>query len=258
MTENANANGPVEAPTTAPTASDAPAAAAGGGSETWTSGLRDEDNRAFVEKKQWKSIDDALKSQRELETLLGKSIRLPGDNATADDWNAFYQKMGRPEKPDGYEIKLNPETVPENFPYDAKSATEFRNWAHEAGLNQRQTQALHDKYVGNQAGAYTATIEATAKKESAAHREIVEKWGDPSTPKYQENLTLAGRAIHELGLKDALVEGGIISADGAIKNAAIADAMLKVGKELYREGSATAPGSAKASNKDAAEILYGS
>lgn len=257
----AEANGPAETQTTAPTASEAPAAAASESTATWVSGLQDEDNRAFVEKKQWKSLDDALKSQRELEGLLGKSVRLPGDNATAEDWAAFHAKMGRPEKPDGYELKLDPASVPEDFPYDAQSVGEFKNWAHEAGTSPRQTQVLHDKYVAFQAAQFKAAKEATAQQETAAHREIVEEWGDPSTPKYQENLTLAGRAINGLdpGLKDALVRGNVLSADGAIKNAVIARAMLKVGKELYQEGSPNAPGSPAASKtKDAADILYGS
>jgi len=205
--------------------------------KTWAAGLQAEENRALVEAKQWQSPDDALRSYRELETHASKALRLPGENATADDWNAFYQKLGRPDKPDGYELKLDTNSVPQDFPYDETSAVEYRNWAHEAGLNPRQAQMLHDKFVGFQAAQLSAAREQAAKRESEAHRAIVQEWGDPDTAGYRQNVELASRAISQLGLKDALVESGAISTDGAIRHPAIAKAMAKVGKELYAEDS---------------------
>lgn len=202
-----------------------------------------EDNRALVEAKKWAGEDGSIdlnkitEGYRNLETHVSQSLRLPGENATADDWNAFYQKLGRPETADKYELKLNTEAVPEGFPYDEKSAIEFRTWAHEAGLTPRQAQALHDKFVGYQAGAFTNAQVETAKREGDAHRAIVQEWGEPETPGYKQNLELASRAITQLGLKAALVEGGALSADGAIRNVAIAKAFAKVGKELYAEDS---------------------
>ena len=204
---------------------------------TWAAGLQAEENRALVEAKKWQTADDAIKSYRELETHASKALRLPGENATADDWNAFYQKLGRPDKPDGYELKLDTNSVPQDFPYDETSAVEYRNWAHEAGLNPRQAQMLHDKFVGFQAAQLSAAREQAAKREGDAHRAIVQEWGDPDTAGYRQNVELASRAISQLGLKDALVESGAISTDGAIRHPAIAKAMAKVGKELYAEDS---------------------
>lgn len=208
-----------------------------GDGKTWAAGLQAEENRALVEAKQWATPDDALKSYRELQTHASKGLHLPGENATADDWNAFYSKLGRPEKADGYQLKLNAESVPEGFPYDEKSAIEFRNWAHEAGLSPRQAQALHDRFVSYQAGSFEASRADAIKREGDAHRAIVQEWGEPDTAGYKQNLELASRAITQLGLKDALVEGGALSADGAIRNVAIAKAFAKVGKELYAEDS---------------------
>lgn len=229
------ANGPAATQTTAQTSTVIADQGSNGDGKTWAAGLQVEENRALVEAKQWASPDDAIKSYRELETHASKALRLPGENATADDWNAFYSKLGRPEKPEGYELKLNAETVPADFPYDEKGAIEFRNWAHEAGLTPQQAQKLHDRFVGTQAGNLAAAKEAALAKEAKAHRDIVGEWGDPDTSLYKQNIELAGRAIQQLGLKEALVEGGVISGDGAIRNAAIAKAMAKVGKELYAE-----------------------
>lgn len=200
-----------------------------------------EDNRALIEAKKWAGDDGAVdlnkiaEGYRNLETHASKSLRMPGEDATAEDWSAFYSKMGRPEKPDGYQLKLNAETVPAEFPYDEKSAIEFRNWAHETGLSPRQAQALHDRFVDFQANQWKSSIEANGQREADAHRKIVADWGDPESPAYKQHVELASRAIHQLGLKDALAESGVISADGAIRNHAFAKALAKVGKELYAE-----------------------
>jgi len=238
------ANGPVDAAATA-TAPQTTATAttvvadqgSNGDGKTWAAGLQTEENRALVEAKQWATPDDALKSYRELQTHASKGLQLPGENATADDWNAFYQKLGRPEKADGYELKLNAEAVPQDFPYDEKSAIEFRNWAHEAGLTPRQAQALHDKFVGYQAGAFTSAKETAAKRESDTHRDLVSDWGDTDTSSYKQNVELMSRAVTQLGLKSALIELGALGADGAVRNATLAKALSKVGKELYAEDS---------------------
>ena len=219
-----------------------------GDGKTWAAGLQVEENRALVEAKQWGSPDDAIRSYRELETHASKALRLPGDNATADDWNAFYSKLGRPEKADGYELKLNAESVPQDFPYDEKSAIEFRNWAHEAGLTPRQAQTLHDKFVGYQAGAFGAAKEAAAKREGDTHRDLVTDWGDPDTSTYKQNVELMSRAVAQLGLKSALVELGALGADGAVRNATLAKALSKVGKELYAEDSMATTASGALSN----------
>lgn len=231
------ANGPAETQTTAPATTAIVDQGSNGDGKTWAAGLQTEENRALVEAKQWASADDALKSYRELQTHASKGLHLPGENATADDWNAFYTKLGRPENADGYQLKLNTESVPEGFPYDEKSAIEFRNWAHEAGLTPRQAQSLHDRFVSYQAGSFEAQRADAVKREGDAHRAIVQEWGEPDTTGYKQNLELASRAITQLGLKDALVEGGALSADGAIRNVAIAKAFAKVGKELYAEDS---------------------
>jgi len=50
---------------------------------------------------QFKTISDMGKTLLDLE---GNSVRIPGDNATDEDWKAFYQKVGVPDKAEGYEF----------------------------------------------------------------------------------------------------------------------------------------------------------
>lgn len=238
MTE---ANGPGETQTTAPTTTVITDQGSNGDVGIKVAGPLSEENRALVEAKKWAGEDGSIdlnkitEGYRNLESHASKALKVPGEDATAEDWNAFYTKLGRPEKPDGYEIKLNPETVPEDFPYDEQGAIEFRNWAHGEGLTPRQAQGLHDRFVKWQADQFSAMKEGALKREGEAHRAIVGEWGEPETEGYKRNLELASRAIVQLGLKDALVEGGALSQDGAIRNVAIAKAFSKIGKELYGE-----------------------
>jgi hypothetical protein len=242
MTEQANGPVAVEALAPAPqtTATDSTVITdhgSNGDNANWVAGLQIEDNRTLVEAKQWKSADDAIKSYRDLEAHAGKALTVPGADATAEDWNAFYGKLGRPESPDKYELKLNTEAVPQDFPYDEKSAIEFRTWAHEAGLTPQQAQSLHDKFVGQQAGVFTSTLEQRGKAEGDAHRAITAQWGDPDTDGYKHNLEYTSRAISQLGLKDSLVKGGILSPQGSVLDPNVAFALAKVGKEMYGEDS---------------------
>lgn len=242
MTEQANGPAAVDANAPAPqtTATVSTVLAdqgSNGGGETWVAGLQVEENRALVEAKQWQTLDDAIRSYRELEHHASKALKLPGENATAEDWNKFYSKLGRPESPDKYELKLNTETVPQDFPYDETSAIEFRKWAHEAGLTPAQAQSLHDKFVGYQAQSFTASREALAKAEGDAHRAIVREWGDPDTSGYRQNVEYLSRAVSQLGIKESLVKGGLVSGDGAVLDSKLAFALAKVGKELYGEDS---------------------
>lgn len=235
----------------------------------WWTGLATQENRQFAENKNWKTNDDALTSHRELEALVSKSIRPLGDNPTPDEEAAFYAKLGRPEKPEGYELKLDTKTVPETFPYDENSAREFRNWAHEAGLSPKQAQKLHDKFVSHQAQLFgqateqqaKATREAEEKRtatEEQAHRDIVRAWGEPGSETYKAKVSQASQAINELGLKDMAAERGILSSDGAVLEPKFVFAMQRFAEEVLAEGSTPPPGTTpSAKQADMATNWYG-
>jgi hypothetical protein len=55
------------------------------------------------------------------EKLLGGSIRIPGKDAPKEEVDAFLNKLGRPEKADGYKLEV-PKDMPEGLPYDGEFA----------------------------------------------------------------------------------------------------------------------------------------
>jgi hypothetical protein len=217
------------------------ATGSGAGAATdWTSGLQIEDNRKTVAAKGWKDPDTAIGSYRELERyatdLKSKALVPPKDDASPDDWNAFWSKLGRPEKPEAYEFKL-PEGLPDNLPYDGKTATEFKVWAHEAGLTPKQAQAVHDKYVGKLASTLTAKAEADSKAANDAHETLLKEWGDG----YKRKQELANRAIRQLGgdeLVGELKSIGALGPNGEVITPRLAVALSKTGEALYAEDTA--------------------
>jgi len=208
----------------------------GGGGSDWWSGLQDEGNQSLVETKGWKDkpLDEVLKAYRGLESQQGRALVPPGEGASQDEWNAFYEKLGRPGKPEGYQFKV-PESVPQEMPYDAASAEKFKAWAHKAGLTPSQAQVIHDEFLADTAARMSAAQQEAGKAVEDAHRAIVKEWGDPETDTYKRNVELADRAARKLGLVDALKRRGAIGSDGSVMDADFAFALSKIGAELYAE-----------------------
>ena len=78
-----------------------------------------------------------LESYRHLEKLIGRDkIALPKEG-DAEAWNAVYDRLGRPENAEGYEI-----AVPEGLERDSAFEEQMRGLFHKAGLTKMQVAAL--------------------------------------------------------------------------------------------------------------------
>lgn len=209
------------------------------------SGLSD-DNRRVADAKGWDTADKIIDSYRNLEAKIGDSLRPPADDAPAEEWQAFYGRLGRPDAAGGYEFAM-PEGLAEDFPYDAESATRFAEWAHEAGLSPRQAQSLHDRFVQNMSSQFAAHLQAEEAAVDEAHAALIEAWGEPATERYRRNVELADRALRELGgdaLADAFRARGAITAEGEIIDPTIAFMLQKAGERLFSEDRVFGAGAA--------------
>lgn len=117
----------------------------------------------------FKTIGDIGKAYRELEGKIGNSIPIPGKDATAEELNAYFTKIGRPDKPESYNLsKLE---LPEGLAYDDALAEDFRKRAHTLGLTQEQAEKLYgwqiestvQSYKDRQVDMQRAVQESTAK-----------------------------------------------------------------------------------------------
>jgi hypothetical protein len=181
------------------------------------------ENREFATKKNWKGLDDAFKSHRELEAAF--SSRSPGKEYSLGDY-AF--------------------TAPKDadkIGYSKDNAEAFRQFAHKNKLSPEQAAAVHDMYVNNtvEGGkkAAAAKAEALNAKFEASSKALEKSWGVPDSPGFKRNVEMAFRSVRELGIQDALVEVGALvkGADGkmSVANATIVEALAKVGAAMYAE-----------------------
>lgn len=102
-----------------------------------------------------KGIPDLAPSYAQLEKKVGEALTVPNEKATAEEWAAFYSKIGRPAKPEDY--KLEQVQLPEGLKADTAKAQEFLKVAHELGLNNTQANSLYGWYM---AGTGKEIVEA--------------------------------------------------------------------------------------------------
>ncbi len=202
-----------------------------GGGEGWAAGLPT-DLQAHEGLQGYDSQEAALRG------LLDRpqGLALPGDDATDDDWGAFYSAVGRPDGADGY--AFDRPQMPEGLPYDEEAETWFRGLAHEAGLSQKQAERLYKADVERRLNAFgegqKAAAEEAAKAEAdlqgameTLDKDLHDMWGRDTA----DNKALAERAAHTFMVTedeaDALEKA--FGSDGA-KN--LYSMFLRIGKAM--------------------------
>ncbi len=199
----------------------------------------------LIEGKGWKNPGEALAGYANLEKMIGQDkVIVPGKDAKPEDWNAVYAKLGRPEKPDGYEFKK-----PENFDaYSDDYAGAFRAKAHELGLSAKQAASLHDWHVGQTQKMLKGGSEAQkAQAEKAAADlagEIKKTWGADRDDK----LAAAKRAGRHFGLDEGFLDA-LETKAGSFK---MLDGLARLGAALKEDTAAGGNGSGAITSPEAA------
>jgi len=121
-----------------------------------------------------KGIPDLAPSYVELEKKVGQALTVPNDKATAEEWAAFYGKIGRPAKPEDY--KLEKVELPQGQEPDVAMTQGFLKTAHAIGLTAAQASALYAWYMpqmGQQIEAAQKIVKiSTAEAEKAMRTEF--------------------------------------------------------------------------------------
>jgi len=115
-----------------------------------------------------------------------KGILRPKEGAPPEEFEAFYQALGRPEKAEGYEI-AKPEGLPEGFPYAPELETQFRQWAFEEGLSAAQAKNVFSKYLAVSLAHYAAQKQEWDRIDGEIKAALQKEWGD----RYEENTAIA-------------------------------------------------------------------
>ena len=157
-----------------------------------TAGLPAED-LAFVTEKGWKSVVDQTQSYRSLEKLVGappeRIIKLPGEKDPPESWDTVYNRLGRPEKPEAYQIPL-PEGDKGDF------AKQMAPIFHKAGLSQAQVKALAEGTNAHVAAEIKRQTEAASAAHETEIKTLKTEWG----AQYEKNEAIVNKAAESFGM----------------------------------------------------------
>lgn len=169
----------------------APQDAGGTASENpsaWYSNVQNQDVRTWVEAKGFKDHTQLAESAYNLEKLIGfdkagRTIVMPGENASPEEVRAFQSKMGVPEKVDGYKLP-----VPEGM--DGEFAKTAASWFHEAGVSAKAAEQIASKWNESMAAA-----QQKAEDDFSLQSDLdLKDWKASQGAAAQQNIELAKRA----------------------------------------------------------------
>jgi len=179
MSDTFNQQAPDAAPTETPATQDSTAPA----QQDWRAALPDEVRRGVAK---FTSPEAVAKSYVELERQLGGRVKVPGADAEEKDWARFYDRVGGPTGPEGYEIQ-----VPEGEAADEAFLAKAKDWFHQAGLTPRQAQSLAEAYQAYGKEAQEAAAKEQQRQTEIQVSELKREWGAD----YEANLDYAQRTF---------------------------------------------------------------
>lgn len=169
------------------------------------------------------------------EALIGSMVKVPSAEATPEERNAFYERIGRPKTAAEYDF-APPANMPENVPYDKGFADWYRNAAHKAGVPAAMAKTLHDEFV---TATVQSAVEAQTKLASEGTTALEKAWNHKvGTDGYKANVSTMTKGVQALGgqpLIDAFKAHGLLGPSGEILVPVIAEAMFKAGKTFGTE-----------------------
>lgn len=185
----------------------------------------------FIQNKGWDSPVKAIKAYQNLEKFHGvpadQLIKLPKDFNEEGALDPIYTKLGRPESPDKYDIKL-----PEGIQVDDNRLNLAKEVGHKIGLNNKQIQALAEFDASYQQEAMANHEKAVAQKQEQELTGLQKEWGTH----FEERAELGRRFVRN-NLPEGIDKEATLSAiEQAIGTAATLKLFANAG-EKSREDS---------------------
>ena len=179
---------------------------------------------------------------------------IPAADAPKEQWAPVLRKLGVPDSPDGYGLKV-PDSLPDGVKVDPAEVGEFSKFAHEIGLTPQQAASLQafdieraGKNVAGSVAAQQAEQEASFKAQADA---LNNAWGTGNAR--IQNAALAERAALTFGFAPEEISGE--KADPLFANAKFVMALARAGKlmsedSLVKGSDVNSSGSLKARAMD--------
>lgn len=184
-------------------------------------------NRNFTK---YNSVKDFMAGHDSLVSHLGNSISIPNETSTQDDWNSFYDKLGRPATAADYKFQ---DDLPDGLEIDDQLDKNYRDLAYQIGLNNTQAQKLRAFYNTAVAAAHEANQKQVqtylAETHDANVREIKQMWGGD----YQAKTKIAMQTARAILSQDTL---DYLDATGLGNNAKLVKDFYELSKRLQGDG----------------------
>ena len=203
--------------------------------DDWKAGLSD-DLRADKSLENIKDISSLAKSYIHAQRLVGADkIPVPNKFATEKDWDAVYEKLGRPKTADEYKYNLS-----EDQKVDTEALKNFSSQAHKLGLLPTQAQGVVS-YYNEMIGKQLADAESvsTSQREKAM-TELKTEWGQAYDQKLQKANTVVSsvfpKGIMSMNLEDGTKFGDhpeVIKAFAALGEKMGEDDIIKSDGPVY-------------------------
>jgi hypothetical protein len=165
--------------------------------------------------KGYTTIGDAAQALVELRGQSERMVEIPAADAPMEEREAFYEKLGRPKGPDGYELR-KPENWPADQPWSSKQAKLFAEKAFKVGVPKAMAEQLHSEIV--QEGR-NALLDQTAQQRAAAEKReetLKQLYG----AHVEENVKRAHRSMEMVGgptVKAELEKQGLLRSPNQIR-----------------------------------------
>ena len=135
----------------------------------------------------WKNLEGKDANEvgmyiKELQSFAGKKGDIPKSDASQEEWDAFYNKLGRPEDVDGYDFTIGDEFTKvvgeESAPFFEDAVEEFKKEIFKIGASADQAENLVDWYLGFVANSIEEDNKAVEENMQAMEAELRKEWGD--------------------------------------------------------------------------------
>lgn len=200
-------------------------------STDWKVSLSD-DVKADKSLENIKDINALAKSYIHAQKMVGSDkIPVPNKYATEDDWNAVYEKLGRPKTADGYKFDL-----PQDKQVDEVSLKEFSSQAHKLGLLPNQAQGMVKFYNEITAKSLQDADSKALTARETSTKELKQEWGQAFDQKVSQAATLA-KSVGATELLDTNLADGTKLGDHPVMIKAFAELANKMGEDSIVQAS---------------------
>ena len=186
-------------------------------------------------------LEALAKSYVNATRMIGQDkVAVPNNNSTEDQWNEVYDKLGRPESADKYQLDVKSDIVP----LDEGAIKQFAENAHQLGLNNKQAQGILEFYKNSMESSAQQSKIDTETAQANAEQELRKEWGS----NYEANIKKAGSVakanmnaeILDMELKDGTRLGdhpAIIKGFANIANLMSEDKLVSTESENVSQGT---------------------